>query len=132
MADLDDILRLNQSFYRAFAEHDFEAMDELWADTLPVSCIHPGWQALFGRSDVMMSWRDLMNAGPGTPIVPRAERVSLYRDTALVLCEEVLNGSAVLAAANLFVREDGEWRLAHHQASAVAPRPEAEPKRRLH
>lgn len=132
MADPDDILRLNRSFYRAFAEHDFEAMDELWADTLPVSCIHPGWQALFGRDDVMSSWRDLMNSGPGTPIVARAERVSLYRDTALVLCEEVLNGGAVLAAANLFVREDGEWRLAHHQASPFAPRQETEPKRRLH
>lgn len=132
MADPDDILRLNRNFYRAFAEHDFEAMDELWADSLPVSCIHPGWQALFGRADVMTSWRDLMRSGPATPIVARAERVSLYRDTALVLCEEVLNGSAVLAAANLFVREDGEWRLAHHQASPLAPRPEPEPKRRLH
>jgi ketosteroid isomerase-like protein len=45
----------------------------------------------------------------------------LYGDTALVLCEEELDGGT-LAATNLFVREDGGWRIAHHHAGQIVRR----------
>lgn len=119
MTDRDAVLAQNRAFYRAFTERDYPAMDALWAASLPVSCIHPGWAVLFGREAVMDAWEDVLGAPNGPAIQPRNERVTLYGDTALVLCEEVLGG-AVLAATNLFVREDGEWKLAHHQAGPVA------------
>ncbi|MDQ2101467.1 nuclear transport factor 2 family protein [Azospirillum isscasi] len=119
MTDRNAVLATNRAFYRAFTERDFPAMDRLWASRLPVSCIHPGWTILFGREAVVSSWRDVLRAPRGPAVEARNERVSLYGDTAVVLCEEVL-GNAVLAATNLFVREDGEWRLAHHQAGPVA------------
>ena len=50
----------------------------------------------------------------------------LYGDTALVLCEEELDGGT-LVASNLFVREDGAWRIAHHQAGQLVARPSDEP-----
>jgi argininosuccinate lyase len=40
---------------------------------------------------------------------------------ALVLCEEELEGGT-LAASNFFVREDGVWRIAHHQAGQIVRR----------
>lgn len=119
MTDRDAVLALNQAFYRAFSDRDYPAMDALWASRMPVSCIHPGWTALFGREAVMTGWGDVLNAPTGPVIRPRNERVMLYGDTAVVLCEEVL-GNAVLAATNLFVREDGAWRLVHHQAGPIA------------
>ena len=119
MTDHDAVLALNQAFYRAFSKRDTTAMQALWAEDLPVSCIHPGWAALFGREAVLTSWNDLMRSPAMPEIQQRNERVTLYTDTALVLCEEILGG-AVLAAANLFVREKGAWRLAHHQAGPVA------------
>ncbi|WP_207461758.1 nuclear transport factor 2 family protein [Azospirillum sp. SYSU D00513] len=119
MTDQDAVLAQHQAFYRAFALRDRPAMEALWAEKLPVSCIHPGWAALFGREAVIASWGDLMQSPAMPEIQARNERVTLYADTALVLCEEVLGG-AVLAAANLFVRENGAWRLAHHQAGPVA------------
>ena len=138
MTDHDAVLALNQAFYRAFAKRDYAAMDTLWAAELPVSCIHPGWAALFGREAVMTGWQDLMRGASMPAITVRGERVLLYTDTALVLCEELL-GNAVLAAANLFVREDGAWRLAHHQSgpiadprAAVAPGGTDRPPRFLH
>ena len=39
----------------------------------------------------------------------------------LVLCEEELDGGT-LAASNLFVREDNEWRIAHHHAGQIVRR----------
>ena len=37
------LLAANEAFYRAFASRDAEAMAGLWARTVPVACIHPGW-----------------------------------------------------------------------------------------
>jgi len=47
--------------------------------------------------------------------------VFLYGDVALVLCEEELDGGT-LAASNLFIREDSEWRIAHHHAGQIVRR----------
>ncbi|WP_247882066.1 nuclear transport factor 2 family protein [Azospirillum sp. TSH100] len=136
MTDRDTLLALNQAFYRAFTNRDAAAMEALWAETLPVSCIHPGWTALFGRDAVLTSWRDVLRAPSGITVEARNERVTLHGDTALVVCEEML-GDAVLAATNLFAREKGSWRLAHHQAGPIAPARAdveipAKPPRRLH
>lgn len=131
--DGDAVLALNQAFYRAFASLDFAAMDALWARHLPVACLHPGWTLLMGRETVMDSWRALL-AGPQPPSIhPRNEQVVMLGDTALVLCEEVMPGT-VCAASNLFAREEGGWRLVHHQAGPLAPASERgpTPARRLH
>jgi ketosteroid isomerase-like protein len=119
MTDRDTLLALNQAFYRAFSNRDVVAMAALWAERLPVSCMHPGWGALVGREAVLASWQDVLRAPSGVIVRPRHERVMLYGDSALVLCEELL-GNAVLAATNLFVREGGAWRLTHHQSGPMA------------
>ena len=84
MTDRDTLLALNQAFYRAFTNRDAAAMEALWAETLPVSCIHPGWTALFGRDAVLTSWRDVLRAPGGIIVEARNERVTLHGDTALV------------------------------------------------
>ena len=42
-------------------------------------------------------------------------------DVAIVVCEEELRDGS-LAATNLFVREEGNWRMMHHQASPIIAR----------
>ncbi len=116
--DDDAVLAANRAFYRAFAARDLAAMDALWAQTAPVACIHPGWDALTGRTAVMASWRDIF--GQPTAIACGGERVLSFGDSACVICHEALPGG-VLIATNLFVREAGAWRMVHHQAGGVAP-----------
>jgi ketosteroid isomerase-like protein len=121
MTDSDAVLAANLEFYRAFGARDVAAMDALWARQSPVACIHPGWLALSDREAVMESWRGIL-ANPGAPrIACFDERVMLYGDTALVICEEELDGGTLIAS-NLFVREDGAWRIAHHQAGQLVAR----------
>ena len=129
MSDEDAVLAANLEFYRAFATRDFSAMEALWARRSPVACVHPGWTVLTDRAAVIGSWRNIL-ANPASPrIVCFDERVFLYGTLALVLCEEELEGGT-LAASNLFVREDGKWRLAHHQAGQIVARPrDARPRR---
>ncbi len=121
MTDQDAVLAANLEFYRAFATRDAAAMDALWARRSPVACLHPGWTVLTDREEIMASWGGIL-ANPGAPrIACFDERVLLYGDAALVLCEEELEGGA-LAASNLFVREDNGWRIAHHHAGQIVRR----------
>ena len=47
LAEFDDeereaVLAANRAFYRAFAEPDVAGMDQIWAQTGAVVCLHPG------------------------------------------------------------------------------------------
>ena len=48
----------------------------------------------------------------------------VFGDFACVICHEVLD-QGFLVATNLFVLEDGQWKIIHHQAG-TAPPPEEE------
>jgi ketosteroid isomerase-like protein len=121
MTDTDAVLAANLKFYRAFTARDLAAMDALWARQVPVACLHPGWTALKDRTEIIESWEGILS-NPGAPrIACFDEQVFLYGDVALVLCEEELDGGT-LAASNLFVREDNEWRIAHHHAGQIVRR----------
>jgi ketosteroid isomerase-like protein len=124
MTDSDAVLAANLEFYRAFGARDVQAMERLWARAAPVACIHPGWPALADRDAVVDSWRGIL-ANPTAPrIACFDERVLLYGDTALVVCEEELDGGT-LVASNLFVREDGAWKIAHCHGDGLPPDPGA-------
>jgi hypothetical protein len=121
MTEKDKVLSANLEFYRAFTLRDVGAMDGLWARTLPVSCVHPGWMALRDRAAVMRTWQDIL-ANPEAPhIMCHDEDATLYGTVAVVTCEETLDDST-LVATNVFAREDGVWRLVHHQAGPLLMR----------
>jgi ketosteroid isomerase-like protein len=131
MTDADAVLAANLEFYRAFAARDVAAMDAIWARHAPVACLHPGWTVLDERDEIMASWQGILASPEAPRIACYDERVLVYGDVALVLCEEELEGGT-LAASNLFVREDGQWRIAHHHAGQIVRRQSARrPRSRL-
>jgi len=115
-----EVLEANAAFYRAFAERDAVEMARLWAERAPVACVHPGWDALDGREEVLRSWRDILSSPAAPEIRCTQAAARVLGDFAYVVCHEVLP-SARLVATNLFVREGGRWRMVHHQASPLAP-----------
>ena len=121
MTDSDAVLAANLEFYRAFATRDLAAMDAIWARRTPVACVHPGGPALPDRDAIMESWRGILTNPEAPRIACYDERVLLYGDAALVVCEEELDGGT-LVASNLFIREDSVWRIAHHQAGQLVAR----------
>lgn len=119
MGEEREVLRHNLSFYLAFVEGDVEAMDRVWAQDVPVTCSHPGWDVIRGRDQVLASWYAIFEAEGGPPVVQcEAAEAEVYGDTAVVTCRERI-GSAILTATNVFVRERGEWRMVQHQAGQV-------------
>ncbi len=117
-AELRAALRANDRFYAALTEGDMAAMEELWSATASVICTHPGSTTLHGRSAVMESWAQILQSPPD--IRHSDAQVTLIRGLAFVSCVEHLGGG-LLAATNVFVWEDGDWRMVDHQAGGVAP-----------
>jgi ketosteroid isomerase-like protein len=116
--DHDAVLAANEAFYRAFTARDVAAMDALWARDVPVACVHPGWQVLSGREAVMASWRAILNGVP--PVIRCSAAIAcMTGSSAFVVCTESID-EAELVATNVFVREEGGWKLAHHHAGPVA------------
>lgn len=120
-SDSDAVLAANLRFYEAFAKQDIGAMERLWARHAPVSCIHPGWHALSGRPTVMESWRNILSNLDAPHVMCHDDEALLFGAVAIVLCEEELDNGH-LAATNVFVREEGEWRMVHHQAGPLIAR----------
>ncbi len=109
------LLFANDAFYNAFSSRDAAAMDALWARQTSVTCIHPGWQTLTSRDEVMESWRAILGNPRAPSIICRGPQAVAKGDVGLVVCYEVI-GATVLAASNVFVQEGDAWLLMHHQA----------------
>lgn len=119
------VLAVNEAFYEAFRGRDVDAMEELWAESAQVSCIHPGRNPLFGRAAVLESWQAIL-ADPNAPqIVCRNARAVMQDQVALVICHEQIDDH-FLVATNIFRKENGEWRMVHHQAAGSPAPPFAE------
>ena len=128
MREEERVLAANARFYDVFAAKDVDAMVALWAQRAPVACIHPGWRPLRGRDAVLASWRSILSGGGAPPITCADAIAFVTGDTAFVLCIERIP-SVELVATNLFVREDGDWKMMHHHASGMArSAEEAEPE----
>ena len=118
MSAAEEVLQANELFYQAFNLKDVAAMEAMWAIEHAVSCVHPGWNVIEGRDEVLDSWRSILE-NPNQPrIVTGGATASLFGEVALVLCRELVAGSP-LVATNVFVREKGEWRLMHHHSGPV-------------
>jgi ketosteroid isomerase-like protein len=117
----ETILRANQSFYTAFTAGDYAAMSDLWARRAPVTCLHPGASVVVGRAAVLDGWRQILRGSSGPGLRCDQPRVSVLGETAIVTGYEAGGDEpAHLAATNVFVLEDGVWRMVHHHAGPLA------------
>jgi ketosteroid isomerase-like protein len=136
------ILAANVAFYRAFEQGDLDGMSEIWATTVPVSCVHPGWQPAVGREAVLACWGALFEGMVSARLGLKNAQVFVAGEAAWVLVLEELDAAltggqrlqVVLLATNVFVREGGAWKLSHHHASPAlgASLPPSDPRRLFH
>ena len=125
MSEHAAVLFANDAFYLAFSNRDLDAMDAVWARETPVTCIHPGWDPLSDRDEVMESWEAILGNPSTINITCKNPTVRVFGDFACVICHEVLD-QGFLVATNIFVHENGQWKIIHHQAGAAPPPEEAE------
>jgi hypothetical protein len=132
MSDTAELLFANEAFYHVFRSRDLAAMEALWAQRAPISCVHPGWHALNTREAVLESWEAILSNAEAPAVDCRGARAHLLGEPGpgklgpgqlgIVLCYEII-GRSVLTATNVFLREDGAWRMVHHHAGPCGTPP---------
>jgi hypothetical protein len=120
MSDQTAVLFANDAFYVAFMNHDIKAMGDLWARAPTISCIHPGKNYFLGHDAVIESWNNILTNYDGPSFTIEGAKANIFQGMAVVICYEVFK-MATLVATNIFVHEEGVWRIMHHQASATPP-----------
>ena len=123
MSDQAAVLFANDAFYVAFATKDIDAMEQIWAKHIPITCLHPGWELLAGQETVMESWQDILSSSNSPEIRCQDASASVLGDIAYVVCTEVLKEQGYLIATNIFIREENLWKMVHHQAGAIPAPP---------
>src|SRR6478609_7489793 len=121
LADVDErdaVLAANRAFDRAFNDRDYAGMEQIWAATGAMVCLHPGQGPLHERAYILRSWQGILSH-PESPKVRCADEWVVGRaGLAIVVCREILaNGH--LMATNSFVRLGNGWHVVGHHSGPV-------------
>jgi len=138
MTDIDAkaVDAANASFYTAVESADIDLLGAVWASGSlgeDAMCVHPGWPALRGRSDILRSFSVILANTPYIQFFLTDVEVRVAGDVAVVTCaENILTGvgdeegdvgaglsGGRVVATNVFRRTPGGWRLWVHHASPV-------------
>lgn len=114
-AAVAEVLAANERFYDVFRSGDMSAMYELWSARGAISVYHPNWPGITGRDEVMTSWHQVLVMNDPPAIFVRSPTVIRRGKTAIVFCIEVVE-EAEMTASNVFVLEEGLWKLTCHHA----------------
>lgn len=120
------VLAANRRYYEAFEGRDLDAMSDLWERSERAFCTHPGWATLEGWGAVAASYFALFQNGAQLQFVLTRERATVIGDAAWVSVDENLlgdQGGVTVSAVNLFVYDDGDWRMVCHHGSVVQATP---------
>lgn len=122
----DEVLAANQAFYDAFEALDFHRMAGVWSDSAPLSCVHPAWELIEGRAEVLASWRRIFASTSAIRFALRDVHVYVAGDTGWVVLVEQIETrhgeervTATTQATNVFVREEKGWRIVHHHSAPI-------------
>ncbi len=117
---LAEVLAANEHFYDVFRSGDIAAMDQLWSAREECSVCHPEWPAITTREDVIASFHRIMVLSEPPEVFARDPMVVRQGRAAIVFCTEEV-GDQEMTASNVFVEEDGVWRLTCHHARPLPP-----------
>lgn len=136
------IAQVNVDFFRAFEEGNPEKIAMLWASTVPISCVHPGWQPVVGREAVLASFVSILAKTAGVRFSLRNMQIFLWCECAWVLLLEewsplLRDGESppiILQTTHILVEEERRWKLTHRHASPAvgAALPPSDPRRLFH
>ena len=126
VTEIEAVTAANQHFYRAFETLDIEQMRGAWDDQYEVTCVHPGWPLIQGRSEVIQSWASIFNNTMVMQFTITEESVHIEGSWAWVVCTESLRSvvdgrvnEGKIEATNIFRKRGDRWMIVHHHGSPV-------------
>lgn len=125
VTDIDGVHAANDAFYAAHEARDIDAMSAVWEQTDRAVCIHPGWPILRGWDQIEESWQRIFDGAGRNQFIITNLATHVLGDMAWVTLEENLvdrGETHALAATNVYVCRDGDWKLIAHHGSQIYAR----------
>ena len=125
VSDIDDVRAANDAFYAAHEARDLSVMSATWEQTDRAVCVHPGWPILRGWEQIEESWKRIFDGVGRNQFIITNLSAHVVGEMAWVTLEENLvdrGETYAIAATNVFVRRDGEWKLIAHHGSPIHAR----------
>jgi hypothetical protein len=123
MAEFDDdereaVLATNRAFYRAFNDRDYASMEQIWAPSGTMVCLHPGHGPLHERAAILRSWHGILSHPQSPRVRCVGEWVIGRTGLAIVVCRELL-ATGQLMATNTYARGTNGWSMVGHHSGPV-------------
>jgi len=126
MITIENLLQMNQTYYKAFENFDLKLMSNVWANTDDVVCIHPGWDILIGWEKVRDGWSKIFMDDTLLKFTIRNTNTIILNEIGIVSCIEQIFVSAkdtisqtFIATTNLFKETKDGLKLFYHHSSPV-------------
>lgn len=114
--------QVENAFYKAFSEGDFNLMESLIADS-GVSYSHFGQTEIVGRKKVIDNWQFLLSGIPRTKIsreilnITQSDGIETHIVLETFLANEKTGKISKIITTNTFVEQDNGWRLQMQKTS---------------
>ncbi len=122
----DEVLAINNDFYKAFESLNVKGMEKVWARENYIQCFHPGWELIRGWEPVMASWRQIFDNTEVIRFELSETRLEVRDSMAWVTQYENISSRlegegvrAVVLSTNIFEKRPEGWRMIHHHGSTV-------------
>lgn len=128
-----EIRIINERFYESISVANLSMMEELWAKTDEVKCVHPGWPVIMGWKNVRESWQTIFESGLCFANIEVSNvYIDVNKNSAWLNCVEkisyVVNNRVIITMAqttNIFEKQEQKWKIVLHHASPM-PIPQSE------
>ena len=125
-SDYEEVLKVNEIFYKALGTRNLELMDQVWVKDSRAGCVHPGWIMINGWQAVRQSWENVFDPNDQVDIRLSSITVEIKGEVAWVTCIQQLIyinrdpiGINMSQSTNIFERHDSGWLMILHHASPI-------------
>lgn len=124
--DREQILKINELFYKALGTRDLDLMKDLWVRDERSGCVHPGWIVLRSWDVIMQSWENIFDPQDQVDIKISDINLDIKENFATLTCIQemiYIKREPVMfnlsQSTNLFEKNVDGWLMIFHHASPV-------------
>jgi len=124
--DKEQILTINELFYKALGTRDLELMKEIWVQDERAGCVHPGWTILRSWENIFQSWENVFDPRDQVDINLSHINLSINKTHAWLTCVQEMvyikrepSTFNLSQSTNVFEKNENGWLMILHHASPI-------------
>ena len=124
--DNEEILKVNEMFYKALGTRDLELMKEIWILDERAGCVHPGWTILRSWENIYQSWENIFDPEDQVDINLSQININIKNKRAWLTCVQEMvyikrdpSMFNLSQSTNIFEKIGDKWFMVVHHASPI-------------